>query len=91
MNMARYGRRSLTNRFFIGLSIAAALFELMWLGFILGALIQQGVTAFSFKLFTEITPPPMMEGGLSNAILGTLVAGQLKRERHILIYGHMRV
>ena len=72
-NPALYARRRVANGVFIVLSIAAAIFGLIWLGFILGALLSEGVAALSPTLFTEITPPPGSEGGLSNAILGSVM------------------
>jgi phosphate transport system permease protein len=55
------------------LSVGAALFGLVWLAFILGALLKDGVSAMSLSLFTEITPPPGSAGGLLNAIFGSVV------------------
>src|SRR5579872_6024319 len=68
-----YFRRRLANALFIMLSLAAALFGLVWLGFILGALLKNGISALSLTLFTQPTPPPGMAGGLSNAIFGSVV------------------
>ena len=68
-----YIRRRVTNSVFIALSLAAALFGLVWLAFILGALLTLGVAALSPTLFTESTPPPGMAGGLSNAITGSVM------------------
>ena len=73
INRALYARRRTANVVFIVLSAGAAVFGLIWLGFILGALLTQGVVALSPHLFTEPTPPPGMEGGLSNAILGSVL------------------
>lgn len=72
-NRALYFRRRLANAVFIVLSLAAAVFGLVWLGFILFALLKNGVAAFSPALFTQATPPPGSAGGLSNAIFGSLV------------------
>jgi phosphate transport system permease protein len=72
-NRALYFRRRLTNVAFIALSLGAALFGLVWLAFILGALLKEGVSALSWTLFTQPTPPPGMAGGLSNAIFGSVV------------------
>jgi len=72
-NPALYARRRIANGVFIALSCGAAIFGLIWLGFILGALLEQGVAALSPKLFTEVTPPPGADGGLSNAILGSVI------------------
>jgi len=77
INKALYARRRITNALFITLSIAAAIFGLIWLAFILGALLTQGVTAISPVLFTQSTPPPGMEGGLANAILGSVLMSTL--------------
>src|SRR5690349_8304719 len=70
---ALYFRRRLANAMFIALSLGAALFGLVWLAFILGALLKNGIAALSPSLFTEATPPPGSKGGLSNAIFGSVV------------------
>jgi phosphate transport system permease protein len=72
-NRALYFRRRLTNAVFIGLSMSAAVFGLVWLTFILGGLLLDGVSALSPTLFTEITPPPGSKGGLANAIGGSIL------------------
>ena len=73
INPVLYARRRAANAIFIALSISAAIFGLIWLGFILGALLKDGAAALSPTLFTEATPPPGSEGGLSNAILGSVI------------------
>src|SRR4051812_9986444 len=73
LNRALYLRRRLTNITFIVLSVGAALFGLVWLTFILGGLLVDGVSALSPSLFTEITPPPGSKGGLANAIGGSIL------------------
>jgi phosphate transport system permease protein len=77
INQTLYLRRRAANSVFIILSIAAAIFGLIWLGFILGSLISQGVAGLSPSLFTEPTPPPGSAGGLSNAILGSVMMSVL--------------
>ena len=72
-NQALYFRRRLANGIFIALSTGAALFGLVWLTFILGGLLKDGVSALSPTLFTEITPPPGSKGGLANAIGGSIL------------------
>src|SRR3954471_15559922 len=72
-NRALYFRRRLANVVFIVLSTGAALFGLVWLTFILGGLLVDGVSALSPTLFTEITPPPGSKGGLANAIGGSIL------------------
>jgi phosphate transport system permease protein len=70
---ALYMRRRAANGLFLLLSVAAALFGLVWLAFILYALLKDGLAALSPTLFTESTPPPGSPGGLLNAILGSLM------------------
>jgi phosphate transport system permease protein len=72
-NRALYFRRRLANAAFITLSMGAALFGLIWLTFILGGLLKDGISALSPTLFTEITPPPGSKGGLANAIGGSIL------------------
>jgi phosphate transport system permease protein len=72
-NRALYFRRRIANVVFIILSLGAALFGLLWLAFILGALLKEGISALSLNLFTMPTPPEGMVGGLSNAIFGSVV------------------
>jgi phosphate transport system permease protein len=74
---ALYFRRRLTNSIFIILSLMAALFGLVWLAFILGGLLKDGISALSPTLFTQITPPPGEKGGLANAIAGSLIMSTL--------------
>jgi phosphate transport system permease protein len=71
-NRALYFRRRLANSAFIALSLGAALFGLVWLAFILYALLKNGIAALSPTLFTQATPPPGSAGGLANAIFGSL-------------------
>ncbi|HEY5239324.1 MAG TPA: phosphate ABC transporter permease PstA [Rhizomicrobium sp.] len=72
MNRALYLRRKANNYVFLSLSVGAALFGLVWLSFILYELIVKGSQGLSFKLFTEMTPAPGSDGGLLNAIAGSL-------------------
>jgi len=73
MNATLYFRRKLWNGMFLFLSVLAAGFGLIWLGFILGALVYNGFEAVSPKLFLEMTPPPGEDGGLANAIFGSVM------------------
>ena len=72
-NPGLYRRRRFVNRGLLSLSIVAAAFGLGWLGLILYALLSQGLAGISPKIFTEMTPPPGSDGGLANAILGSLL------------------
>jgi phosphate transport system permease protein len=76
-NHGLYLRRRLINALFIALSLAAALFGLVWLALILYALLKQGISAMGPHIFTLPTPPPLMEGGLCNAILGSVIMSGL--------------
>ena len=72
-NRALYFRRRLANAAFITLSLGAALFGLVWLGFILFALLKNGFSALSAQLFTEVDAAARQRRRLSNAIFGSLV------------------
>lgn len=72
-NSGLYFRRRLANAVFIVLSLGAAVFGLIWLAFILENLLVNGLSALGPHLFTESQPPPGEEGGLANAIVGSLI------------------
>ncbi|MEI9990387.1 MAG: phosphate ABC transporter permease PstA [Rhizomicrobium sp.] len=72
-NPALYARRKFRSGFLLTLAVLAAVFGMAWLGFILGALFYNGITSFDPKLFTQMTPPPGEDGGLANAIVGSLI------------------
>ena len=72
-NSTLYLRRRVANGVFIVLSLGAAVFGLIWLTFILYALLKNGFAALSPTLFTPETPPPGSAGGLSNAIVGSVL------------------
>ena len=73
MNKARYTGRKAVNGMFLSLSVFAAISGMIWLAFILGDLAYNGISSVSTKLFTEMTPPPGSDGGLLNAIVGSLL------------------
>ena len=72
MNRSLYAGRKIRNGIFLSLSVFAALFGLVWLALILGDLCYNGFGSIIAKLFTEMTPPPASEGGLANAIFGSV-------------------
>jgi phosphate transport system permease protein len=72
MNPLYPGRRR-RNVMWTSLSWAATAFGLAWLVLILGALIIKGVGGLSIDVFTKVTAPPGVEGGLLNAIVGSLI------------------
>jgi phosphate transport system permease protein len=72
-----YARRRRRNNVFLGLSVVATLFGLGWLATILGTLLYEGLTGFDLAIFTESTPAPGLDGGLLNAIVGSLIMTSL--------------
>ncbi len=66
-------RRRARSKVMMGLSIGSALLGLIMLAIILGTLIYKGVSGLNLAVFTEMTPPPGEEGGLLNAIFGSVV------------------
>ncbi|MGA2042099.1 MAG: phosphate ABC transporter permease PstA [Roseiarcus sp.] len=71
--MSPYPARRRRNALWMGLSVAAAAFGLVWLLLILAVLFWQGCSGLSPSVFTEMTPPPGSAGGLLNAIAGSLM------------------
>lgn len=67
-----YRKRRLINLFNMGASTLAMVFGLFWLFWILLTLLRFGIEGMSTEVFTQITPPPGSQGGLANAIVGSL-------------------
>jgi phosphate transport system permease protein len=65
--------RKLNNGVFLALSMVATLIGLACLAAILWTLLSNGLAGMSWRLFTQMTPPPGAEGGLLNAIYGSAV------------------
>ena len=70
---ALYASRRRRNKIAMGLSFGATLLGLGWLVVILGVLLWEGLSGLSLAVFTEMTPPPGADGGLLNAIVGSLI------------------
>jgi phosphate transport system permease protein len=70
--MQIYTRRRIVNYLVVALSLGATGFGLLFLAFVLGTLLANGVGALGPTLFTQATPPPGSAGGLMNAIFGSL-------------------
>jgi len=66
-------RRKAKNMVALVLATATTVFGLFWLVWILWTTFSQGAAALSPRLFTEMTPPPGSEGGLLNALSGSLI------------------
>ncbi|MGA7980679.1 MAG: phosphate ABC transporter permease PstA [Chromatiaceae bacterium] len=73
MDTALYRRRHFVNAFHLAVSVLTALFGLFWLVWLLGTLFGHGFQYLDWTVFTEATPPPGSQGGLANAIFGSLV------------------
>ena len=70
---ARFASRKRVNKIALALSLAAMAFGVFWLVWILWETLRQGIGGLAIATFTEMTPPPNEEGGIANAIFGSLV------------------
>jgi len=73
LDLAKYRRRRFRSSITIALCWAASGLGLTILAVILATLLYKGFAGLSPKVFTEMTPPPGSDGGLLNAISGSLV------------------
>jgi phosphate transport system permease protein len=73
MNRAIYARRRVVNQIFLWLSTGAAAIGIIALILILYALLMNGAAGLSLTLFTQNTPAPGSNGGLANAIAGSVM------------------
>ena len=65
-------KRKTVNRVALTLSMAAMVFGLFWLAWILFTVLKLGIGGLSLDLFFKMTPPPgSTDGGLANAIVGS--------------------
>jgi phosphate transport system permease protein len=71
--MSPYPRRKAADAIHKALCLLATGLGLGALCFILGALLYEGVAGLGLAVFTRMTPPPGSQGGLANAIVGSLV------------------
>jgi len=71
--MKLYTRRRIINIFNLTVSVLATVFGLFWLTWLLWTLFDNGLHWLRLDVFTMITPPPGSDGGLANAIVGTLL------------------
>ncbi|MBW8733817.1 MAG: phosphate ABC transporter, permease protein PstA [Asticcacaulis sp.] len=70
---ARAARRKAANYVFIGLCMLGTAIALLSLALILGSLVSQGIGGLNLNIFTMDTPAAGSEGGLRNAIVGSLL------------------
>ncbi|MDE0490169.1 phosphate ABC transporter permease PstA [Psychrobacter sp. A3] len=69
-----YNKRRWANKLGLGFAISAMVFGLIWLFWILVTLFIEGFQGMvQMPIFTADTPPPMSEGGLRNAIVGSVM------------------
>jgi phosphate transport system permease protein len=69
-----YRARKRTDAILRGLSVAAAIFGLVWLALILFTLFWNGLAGLRPSILFEMTPPPgQTTGGLANAIAGSVI------------------
>lgn len=73
INHQNYVRRRVFSALMDGICTLAALIGLVMLALILSTLIQRGMAGFGLNLFTESMRTPGSNGGLANAIVGTLM------------------
>ena len=71
--LEKHAARKRRNAIALTLALAAMAFGIFWLIWILIETVRLGVGGLSLSLFTEMTPPPQAEGGLANAIVGSLM------------------
>ena len=73
-NKRLYNKRRFINRLGLGFALSAIVFGLFWLIWILITLFVEGFQGLiEMPVFMADTPPPMGEGGLRNAIVGSVM------------------
>lgn len=70
---AKFATRNLINKVATTLALAAMAFGLFWLFWILWETITLGIGGLTMATLTQMTPGPNEDGGLANAIYGSLL------------------
>ena len=70
---SKFATRNRVNSLATVLALSAMAFGLFWLFWILIETVRLGIGVLSFATLTQMTPPPNEEGGLANAIYGSLL------------------
>jgi len=70
---AKFASRNRVNKIALTLSLAAMVFGVFWLVWILWETLRLGIGGLAIATFTEMTPPPNEVGGIANAIFGSFV------------------
>ncbi|MBA4749833.1 MAG: phosphate ABC transporter permease PstA [Alphaproteobacteria bacterium] len=65
--------RRLKNKISKGISFVFLGILFFFLGWIMLTLVTKGIVGFDMRVFTQMTPPPGSQGGLLNAIIGSLL------------------
>lgn len=71
-NNKLYLKRKIINKVTMSLSFLTVVLALSFLVWILWTLFSQGLTHLALDVFTKTTPPPGSNGGLLNAIVGSI-------------------
>lgn len=69
----RYESRKRVNAIALSLSLMAMVFGLFWLVWILAETVRLGMDGLTWSTLTQMTPAPDDEGGLANAIMGSML------------------
>jgi phosphate transport system permease protein len=72
LTISLYRRRRMANFLVLTISLLTTLFGLFWLIWLLWTLMSQGLQYLNLHTLFQPTPPPGSDGGLGNAILGSL-------------------
>jgi phosphate transport system permease protein len=70
---AVFASRKRINTLATGLALAAMAFGLFWLAWILVETVRQGFAGLNLATLTQMTPGPNEDGGLANAIYGSVL------------------
>lgn len=70
---AKYASRKRTNQIALVMALGAMAFGLFWLFWILFETVRLGIDGLNLATLTQMTPPPNDEGGLANAIYGSVL------------------
>ncbi|MBI3560840.1 MAG: phosphate ABC transporter permease PstA [Gammaproteobacteria bacterium] len=73
MSRLLYIQRRATNLVTMAFAVLAMGVGLFWLSWLLWTLFSSGMPAIQVSVFTQITPPPGSNGGLLNAIVGSVI------------------
>ncbi len=68
-----YAARKRVNKIALSLSLAAMVFGVFWLVWILVETVRLGVGGLTWATFSQMTPPPNETGGILNAIWGSFL------------------